>query len=109
MHSKVSGVVGPTPNPQAVVKRARDGVTFDQERDGKRLQAQHARVFEVMKDGMWRSLHAIARLTGDPEASISARLRDLRKDKFGGHEVERRYVQHGLWEYRLKVQRELFA
>ena len=56
-----------------------------------------------MKDGCWRTLFEIARLTGDPEASISARLRDLRKDRFGGYELQgRRLGSKGLWEYRLK-------
>lgn len=47
------------------------------------------------------SLAAIAKLTGDPEASVSARLRDFRKLRFGGHTVERRYVEVGLFEYRV--------
>jgi hypothetical protein len=33
--------------------------------------------------------------------SISARLRDLRKDEHGSHIVERRYVGDGVFEYRL--------
>ena len=87
-----------------------DGATYSDQRDGSRLRAQHQRVFDCMKDGVWRSLHTIAALTGDPEASISARLRDLRKDKFGGHFVDRRYVVDGLWEYRLTLNRkDLFS
>lgn len=86
-----------------------DGQTYEEPRDGSRLRAQHQRVFEAMKDGAWRSLHALSKLTGDPEASVSARLRDLRKERFGGHQVDRRYVHQGLWEYRLTVQRELFS
>ena len=38
--------------------------------------------------------------TGDPEASVSARLRDLRKKRFGSHIITRRYVSDGLWQYR---------
>jgi hypothetical protein len=33
--------------------------------------------------------------------SVSARVRDLRKDKFGSHRVDRRYAGNGVWEYRL--------
>lgn len=88
----------------------RDGATYDDERDGARLNAQHARVWAVMKDGAWRPLAAIAAACGDPEASVSARLRDFRKERFGSHDVERRYVVDGLWEYRLRINRpDLFA
>jgi putative component of toxin-antitoxin plasmid stabilization module len=33
--------------------------------------------------------------------TVSARVRDLRKAKYGAHIVDRRYVGHGVWEYRL--------
>jgi hypothetical protein len=78
-----------------------DGATINQERDKPRLFPQLQRVGEAMKDGRWRTLEQIASATGDPQASISARLRDFRKVKFGAHEVERRYVSDGLHEYRL--------
>jgi hypothetical protein len=42
-------------------------------------------------------------VTGFPEASISARLRDFRKEQFGKHVVERRRRSQGQWEYRLIV------
>lgn len=79
-----------------------DGETFDQALDGPRLNAQLKRVRAVMLDGQWRSLRDIREHTGDPEASISARLRDMRKSKFGGYVVERRRVSGGLFEYRVK-------
>lgn len=78
-----------------------DGRTYDHSRDGKRLHAQLNRVKECMKDGQWRTLGAISDLTGDGEASVSARLRDLRKPKFGSMTVDRRYLAEGLWEYRV--------
>lgn len=41
-------------------------------------------------------------VTGDPEASISAQLRHLRKHRFGGHDVQKRRRNDGAqWEYRL--------
>lgn len=83
----------------------RDGVTYDHELDGKRLAAQHARVFDCMKDGRWRTLAEIARETVYPEASISARLRDFRKPRFGSHFVDRRRTRNGLHEYRLVIHR----
>ena len=78
-----------------------DGPTFSQDRDGDRLHAQLSRVLDVMRDGQWRTLGAISRATGDPESSVSARLRDLRKSRYGSHTVARRYVERGLWEYRV--------
>jgi hypothetical protein len=86
----------------------RDGATYVHQRDGRRLAAQHHRVLAFIRDGEWHTLAAIARHTKDPEASVSARLRDLRKSKFGSYDIERRYVARGLFEYRLK-QPELFS
>ncbi len=79
----------------------RDGETYEPERDYARLNAQHLRVYEAMKDIEWKTLRQVSIITGDPEASISARLRDFRKKKFGGHFVGRHHVEGGLWEYLL--------
>lgn len=87
------------PTPPA--PRAFDGETYDANRDHDRLKGQLYRVFELMKDERWRTLESISRNTGGSEASVSARLRDLRKAKYGGHAVERRHTVGGLWEYRL--------
>lgn len=77
----------------------RDGETYDRARDRNRLNRQALAVFRVIADRKWHTLAEIAALTGEPEASISARLRDLRKARFGGHIIERRYVGDGLHEY----------
>ena len=76
----------------------RDGETFDRDRDGARLAAQEQRVFNIMRDGAWLGLREIAAMTGDPEASVSARLRGLRHE---GHTIERKYISRGLWHYRM--------
>lgn len=82
-----------------------DGETYDPDRDHARLTGQMARVSRLMRDGVWRTLGDIAAATGDPPQSISARLRDVRKAKFGGGTVERRRRDEarapGLWEYRM--------
>jgi hypothetical protein len=78
-----------------------DGETYERARDHDRLRRQLTAVLFFMQDGEWHTLQAIASATEHPPASVSARLRDLRKEKFGGFEVERRYVEKGLWEYRL--------
>jgi hypothetical protein len=80
-----------------------DGATFDPGRDGTRLTKQFSRVWEAMKDGRWRTLAQLHTATDDPEASISARMRDFRKPRFGSHDVQRRYVADGLFEYRLVI------
>lgn len=88
------------------------GETFVEELDGGRLRSQLERVLRFMtwshetsdsQRGWWWTLREIADELGYPEASISARLRDLRKQ---GYPVERRRVagQRGLWEYRVGEQ-----
>ena len=81
-----------------------DGQTFVSSLDGDRLTTQFERVRALMLDGRWRTLAEIADKTGGSEAAVSARLRDFRKDKFGGHAVDRRrrgQAARGLHEYRL--------
>jgi hypothetical protein len=64
-----------------------DGSTYDPKRDRIRLGKQAAAVFTLMSDGRWRSLLDIEHETGYPQASISARLRDFRKERFGSHDI----------------------
>jgi hypothetical protein len=80
------------------------GSTFDAALDGARLGSQLVRVHDAMIGGAWRTLDEIAALTGDRGQSISARLRDLRKERFGGFVVnrQRRGDGHrGIWEYQV--------
>lgn len=85
------------------------GETYDEARDSVRLVGQLGATFDVMRDGQERTLvelaSAVRKLTGKraSEASVSARLRDLRKEKFGGHNVQHRNSGGGLWYYRLIV------
>ena len=78
-----------------------DGVTYDPARDHDRLAKQLGRVYDYMSDGLWHTLKDISEKTGDPESSVSARLRDLRKPKFGGHNIDRRFYIKGIWAYRM--------
>jgi hypothetical protein len=80
-----------------------DGKTYDPAQDKTRLNRQLRNVFDCMKDGKWRTLSEIAAQTGEPEASISARLRDLRKPRFGEYGVPRQRRSQGLFEYRLVI------
>lgn len=82
----------------------RFGASYVRTFDYKRLNAQQRRVWDVMADGVWRTLREISAVTGDPEASISARLRDLRRPEFGGFRVDRRRrgdPKHGINEYQV--------
>jgi hypothetical protein len=51
----------------------------------------------------WWTLQEISDATGSPQASVSARLRDLKREgkESGEFTIERRYVRRGLHEYRL--------
>lgn len=80
-----------------------DGATYDEQHDGARLRTQLERVRVVMAGGEWHTLAELARRVQGSEAGVSARLRDLRKPRFGGYRVQARRLTRGLWEYRLEV------
>ena len=78
-----------------------DGETYERPRDFYRLNRQAQAVYDYVCDGAFYSLAEISKAVRAPEASVSARLRDLRKDKFGGHIVIRKSFGGGLHKYRL--------
>lgn len=81
-----------------------DGETYEPEHDKMRLHGQILRVWHAMIGGTWQTLDEIAKKTGDQHQSISARLRDLRKERFGGWTVLRRRrgdPKSGLFEYKV--------
>lgn len=83
-----------------------DGHTYEPVFDSERLGKQALAVYRVMRDGKWRTLEEIGKATGYTHSmpGISARLRDFRKERFGGFEVLRRRrgeAKIGLHEYRL--------
>lgn len=84
-----------------------NGADYDHRRDAPRLTNQLRRIFDLMRDGQWRTLREIADATGDPESSISAQLRHLRKRRFGSHIVKKEYRGNGLYVYRLIVTEDL--
>jgi hypothetical protein len=71
--------------------------------DNPRLTKQHEVVRDLMLDGAWRTLAEIETLTGYPQASISAQLRHLRKERFGGYRVPKRRRSEGTWEYAMEI------
>ena len=84
-----------------------DGPVYDPEIDHARLTTQLDAVRKLMSDGQWRTFDDIAFMVAGSTTSLSARLRDLRKPKFGGYTIERRRVarESGLFEYRMVVNR----
>lgn len=81
-----------------------DGSDIVHNRDASRLTDQLGRIKYLMTDGKWRTLQEIANITGDPPASVSAQLRNLRKVRFGSHIIEKQYLGNGLFHYRLIIE-----
>jgi hypothetical protein len=82
------------------------GSAFESKFDRERLTKQILRVFNLMCDGRWRTVSEIADIIHDPENSIQAQLRNLRKGPFGRHTVVKRSRgdrSRGLYEYQLTV------
>ena len=86
-----------------------DGATYEPRRDFVRLNGQLLRVKNLMADGRWRTLPEIRNHVGGSEAAISARLRDLRKERYGLHTVERKSLGDGLHSYRLILNQQRAA
>jgi hypothetical protein len=79
----------------------RDGETYEPKRDRKRLNSQAVDVFLFMLKRDWLTLDEIQRGTGRKVQSISARIRDFRKEKFSSHTVDTMHIGNGVWVYRL--------
>jgi|TARA_R110000822_G_scaffold42120_3_gene114809 hypothetical protein len=66
------------------------------------LKTRLRQVYNVLLEGDWVSIEAISERTKyNNLTSISARCRDLRKEKYGGHNVIGRYNADKIYEYRL--------
>jgi hypothetical protein len=85
------------------------GATISIPFDLERLNAQMQRVHGLMVDGKWRSLREISDATGDPEASVSARLRDYRSNEYLAQfftmisERVPGFERRGYWRYRVQM------
>ena len=78
-----------------------DGADYDHKRDSARLTSQIETIFNLMRDGKFRSVAEIGRLTGYPENSIQAQLRNLRKARFGSHTLNRKHIKNGFNLYQI--------
>jgi hypothetical protein len=74
---------------------------LDAERLGKQLEVVRGFMVQESFFGGWRTLAEIARNVSYPEASISARLRDLRRLGYVVDKRRRGEPKRGLFEYRV--------
>lgn len=78
------------------------GKTFDQELDGKRLGRQMQSVYDHMTRAPgWWTLRELEDALHHPQASISARLRDLRKMGLDLQRRRRGNEAKGIHEYKI--------
>ena len=84
-----------------------DGSTYERERDRHRLNSRLRKLWDFMRDGKWYTNEEMLHAIGGSGTGTTARYRDFRKARFGGHTVERRRVSGGLFEYRLIPNGEL--
>ena len=81
-----------------------NGSDYVPKNDDKRLSTQIYDIFILMSDGIYRTLFEISDITSYPQASVSAQLRHLRKERFGSNTVNKQHrggKKSGLWEYQL--------
>lgn len=90
-----------------------DGETYEPKLDQQRLSTQLEAIRELMLDNVWRTLPQIVLALRSrkgihaTEPGVSARLRDLRKSKFGAYNVERRRQSDHFFEYRIAPSAEV--
>lgn len=74
--------------------------TLDQA-DLPRIEFLVERVRKQLLRGEWITLAYLSAVCKGSEASVSARIRDLRTKRHGSHTVERRRLDSGIFEYRI--------
>jgi hypothetical protein len=88
-----------------------DGFHYEPKKDRYRLIGQIEEIYKIMQKHStdmfgtekWMTVGEISIHTEFREASISAQLRNLRKEKFGGHDIQGRYRKSTrIFEYRLE-------
>jgi len=71
-----------------------DGLDARTEPDRIRLSGQCLDIYNILLDGKWHTVAEIEQLTGFMGTSISAQIRNLRKDRFGCHDIEKKMVNN---------------
>jgi DNA-binding IscR family transcriptional regulator len=87
----------------SIRSEAFDGKTYNHWEDYSRLKSSLGKVKHLMTHpyGRWWTLFELATRIGSSESGVSARIRDLRKEKNGSHIVESVRGDGGLWRYRV--------
>ena len=89
------------------------GPAYSKEKDGKRIAKQIDAIKDYMLSVGWKTLAEIEEALGYPQASISAQLRHLRKERFGSYQVDKQRTKPkgGTWMYRVRkpFQEQLFG
>ena len=85
-------------------------MTINKKSNKLRSRSQLDRVRKAMESGKWFTLDELSALCGGSVASVSARIRDLRKARFGMHYMQGRRIPRGdgLWEYRMALTQGVF-
>ena len=68
-----------------------DGAHYEPTLDKERLTTQLKAIHDCLSWVTWATVDELHETTGFPHASISAQLRNMRKDRFGGLPVVGRY------------------
>ncbi len=83
------------------------GDAYEKKIDQRPLTKQMFRIFHLVQDGEWYTLHEISERTGAPEASASAALRAFTNKEWGRHvKMRERIPNTRLWRYRILVNKE---
>ena len=73
--------------------------THEEQQD--RARDQLFRVWNYLRNHTWVRVPEMAEALGISQTGAASRIRDLRKAKYGGHIVLRRFLGHGIYEFSL--------
>lgn len=77
------------------------GAGVETTEDDDRFKFQYDRIFKLMHDRKWRTLGEIEAATGYLQTSISAQLRFMTRQEFGGHTKNRERMPNKLYKYQI--------
>jgi len=78
------------------------GHTYDKNRDHVRLTKKIKELYDLMKDGTWRTVAEIHEILGHKHSTIDANLRNLRREDKGYHQTPGR-KRNGIGDFEYKL------
>jgi hypothetical protein len=85
-----------------------DGVTISPQVDDGRLTILQGRVYSYLRSHDWVTLRQLSEACRGTETSVSARIRDLRKPRWGEHEIQACHASgDGVWRYKMISSKQL--